>query len=471
MGTHIDTENAKILRRSFDYLRITLRDASDNSIIERLYMADIISCILSLRSVDTDPANAELQVSTIEIKIAYDSITERYFDLDSLRSKRIAICYDAGYTDDRVQRVFYMNPEDGIDISNSILTINGSDCTRFIEGEDTGRYIATAGSWTPGAENYYSYMLKGAYDVINRANRGSIQYSGTTPGSAGAALMERKSFRKNIAILANAFRGSNPSNPTAKRFIYRDAGMTDSTGMKPRPQAIWANDALSGTDVYELDYNNLSDVKFEYAPAIAEIRYDNPRVTDNTGTFIQIGELDCVTDERHLYTTEDPCTVLYVAPEGVSPNTPEVLRHAIVGMSPWAFDVKDWFTGKGIVWAFVIKSLYPGSGETDTVISTAYTEGRVVEMEPVKGVRTSSGNGPFYYAYTAGLTDCGLAMPKWINFKWRGNPFMNPRDFILLTEKDRTRSYYEIDSLTIEHVDGGCVSQVRAIYKMPYTEA
>jgi hypothetical protein len=125
-------------------------------------------------------------------------------------------------------------------------------------------------------------------------------------------------------------------------------------------------------------------------------------------------------------------------------------------------------------WPVVMSYL---SDPPDRHIDTGLTYGDTIDFNPIYGFRCFdyscksdwSASFPKYYEYITNTiklcygTNPGLKHPTWINFTWRGHPGMQPRDIIKFTEKDGSQNYYEIDSLTLDHENGGLTSTVKAM--------
>ena len=491
MAYNFETENAKTLRYAPDFVNITIKVG--NETIMTLNKEDLISCVLSLKSVETKLDNPELQASTLELEAYWPGDDE---DIAKFRGKNTIIEYQCGYVDGEKskKRTFYAAfDEDGLKLRNHTLKISATDGVGTITGQN--EYTVTRSDWggTIGNrswvyvsnifEKYLKHIcnkLSADGQTIFSDNTGCPGYSdwakcycdygGALYGGELHMLIENKSYRKTVAQFCNIFRGSDLTNPDAyaKRFVFRDAGI---------PVAGWCRsgigDFAGGTKdnilLWDINYNDVSEFAVTYGNPIKTVSIINPR----------LGVLDETRSIRSDYVYKTRGAVFIKTEDYIS---------RIDGYGGAGVASVDLLDGKTIKVTFeelanVSKycdvsyyALYKVDGGRTVTVHSSHAEGDSIRLEELCGLAqldmyqpsSPAQLKPIQTALEHTLNDCGLANPRWIEFTWRGNPNMQPRDTILFTEKDGTQNYYEIDNLTLEHVDGGLISKVKAIYKYPY---
>lgn len=502
MANHyFSTENAQTLRYAPDYLHIVVKVGSTT--IMTFDKEDIISCVLTLRGVETKVDNPELQASTIDIEAYWPGSDS---DIRSLRGKETVITYSAGYVngDKSRTRTFYATfDEDGLKLENHVLTIKGTDGVGFCTGQVQEKLYFANTSTTRGAYTHYQFstvMNKLMNDVVPRLHAAGTnvyistgcpdwysrteQNSNTALDASRYLYIENKSYRKIIAQMMNFFRGCAPGTTDAyksamcKRFVFRDAGI---------PVAAWADDAVSGwrtsnsnqaMKTWNIAYDDVSDFKVDYGNPIKRIQFDYTSLSiDQNETTQQLEiETNNVAKIEHF---EDPAVYIGYNAQGS-------------GSGSYSYSY-TWLDAKSLKWAatgtgnyhvtitlrlrFIRKSYRSNAAPPCWAITTGLSNGDTITLDPIYGQKVLFDQleqvvgevHPFSDAMIQSIIDCGIKQPTWINFTWRGNPDMMPRDMIIFTEKDGTRNYYEIDNLTLEHKDGGMISKVKAIYKRPYT--
>jgi hypothetical protein len=492
MAYDFATENAKTLRYAPDYVNITIKVG--NETIMTLNKEDLISCVLSLRGVETKLDNPELQASTLEFEAYWPGSDE---DITRFRGKNTIIEYQCGYVDGEKskKRTFYAAfDEDGLTLRNHTLKISATDGVGAITGQNENvvtkaRYQRVDDRWGTYMCDIYEPYLKhicnklsadgstifqdntgcpGGYDV-----EAYCDYGGNPGGGEIYTLIDNKSYRKTVAQFCNIFRGSDLANPDpyTERFVFRDAGIPVAGWCRGGIGNFAASDARRRDNIltWNLNYNDVSDFAATYGNPIKTVTIGNPRLGVTKATKKIEGVYFYKTAGSLFLKTED-----YIA--GIS---------GYYGQYVESVDVLD---GKTIKVTFravssenetyggvIYYPLYKVDASRSVSAHSHHTEGDVIRLEEFCGLSildiyepTVTTLEPIKNALHHTLNDCGLANPKWIEFTWRGHPNMQPRDILLFTEKDGSQNYYEIDNLTLEHVDGGLISKVKAIYKYPY---
>lgn len=305
---------------------------------------------------------------------------------------------------------------------------------------------------------------------------------------------KEQSRRVKIARIMNIMRGTAPEDTGAtkaiyKRYVFRDAGSpmriwTDRENETPslsrayRPFTKHRNQNYSNNinndswtnGTWTIGYSEVADLKREYGAAIKTIKVNNPGVM--RGLEIQV-QSDLRGNMSTIVTWDTPGFYrAYSTSFSVSSSMITVTQ-----LSPTSLVLKTGsISGTGTITFAIVPVLenYP-AGDPDTLkIDTELSYGDTVEFDAGDWLSAVYGYLPNWTtavnsAYIGscigkGAVYLGLRQPQWITFKWRGHPAMQPRDMLCFTEKDGTRKLYEIESLTLDHEDGGLTSTVKAMF-------
>lgn len=493
---------------------------------------NLISCRMDLRGVSTRFDNPTLEASNIEV-VAYfpngigeGNINPNGINIRDLSGKQFVIRYQCGYynspTDSNLSqfRYFFCDAnEDNFIYKNNLLTIRGTDRVGLISQSTTGDLYEAIGGVTYDDKSY-----EAVHELIGKPlktlltpffadyssyynNRLSDDYPGmphifSLYNAYGyrpdMSFHEPAEYKRQIANYMNIFRGSDPANPdpVAKRFVFRDAGI---------PGAGWCDTAVSHwvrsssfssmptMTTWELGYSDVADLEEKYGNNIQLVTMDNPFIRLNEGW--RSDEIELTNNTTTIITLSEPATYGGWTTTSSSGSIPITVTGRSI--SPYAIELTATssstvgITCKGYMYGSQIQDIYI-SGESAPNISISTDKyGQNIEMPKMTSLRDINGyycdwqytryadiishwqpiSGVNLYerALRCTLNDCGVKSPKWITFKWRGHPDMQPRDMIIFTEKNGDKNYYEIDNLTLEHKDGGLISTVEAIYKCPYT--
>ena len=523
-----DTENAKLMRAA---AKVGIRVYVGTTLVLDFDNSNLISVSLALRGVETKIDNPTLQASEIEIQAYY---TGDLATLLQFRGKTTRIQYKSSYgstlwTNDVSSqyvgvRVFYTSFDtDHISLKDNILTIKGTDFTGTLTKETWSlQYLVPSwSSYTYSGTSYYKLedMWSSYLNFLFPTSRMPSLVPNPYPGNFYIKkdqndyvypwVAPRKSWRKRIAQIINAFRGS-ASDIIIPRAVYVDAGCpyfrwfnlpvetgrpsAIETGTTSRVSNLVSYNISNGkynnvwfNDIWNIDYANVADFEIEYGNAISKIYVDTPYVRKRSLTqtiTMQPNMSDIVTLEN-----EGIFRRITVTASGTGSTIPSTF--SLTQLDEKTAVVKcGSFSGTcyGTIYYDTWDAIYNRSGATtipDLEVATSYTDGDEVTLEQLPFLRVINGkfvpsNSSYYTqadynvyyhmrAILRAVEDCNVAQPRWIKFKWRGHPGMQPRDIILFTEKDGTKNYYEVDYLTLEHKDGGLVSEVKAMYKMPYS--
>ena len=303
-----------------------------------------------------------------------------------------------------------------------------------------------------------------------------------------------QSRRKKIARIMNILRGTKPDDTDSgkamyKQYIFRDAGSpmriwrdrsdeVPSLSRAYRPFTKHRNQNYSNNinndswvnGTWTIGYDEVADLKTEYGAAIKSIKVDNPGAARG---FDIIVENDLHGNMSDIVTWDKPGVYMsYSTSFSVSSSMITVTQ-----LSPTSLVLKTGsISGTGtITFRIVPLSTNYASGDPDYMtINTGLSYGDTVEFDAGYWLSAVTGYLPDWTTAVNSIylensikkaaIYLGLRQPKWITFKWRGHPAMQPRDISCFTEKDGTRNIYEIESLTLDHEDGGLTSTVKAIY-------
>lgn len=457
--------------------------------------------------------------TVIQYKCAYDDGYYDFWDEDNTRQQYVGI------------RAFYATfDEDGLQIENDhLIRIKGTDNIGTVSGDGSWalNFSCPVSSHTMGNNNYYYLaelmewhmnIIRGSAltdqrliafysDVygpsgymLNNVRESSSSYR-TAPYYYYSNYLPSKSQRKRIAEWVNIFRGIKTQNPNAthqilKRLVFRDAGSpflfwtrnavhpyttsrfqlySVNSPSNSRYYDIWLN------DVWNISYSEVSDLKMEYGNTVNKLIIDNPFVK-----YVQVSETyDAVPDSSTVIHRENVSQYRTYATSGWGSVTRPTISIQTLDEKSFVLKVGD-FDNTGISPKITItfyEAVYAYANNATKIPDFELTTGLagdIITLDPLYTLRHiaiysgSTATTPSYEmdyikeAYNRVLNDNNLKQPRWITFTWRGHPGMHPRDIILFTEKNGTQNYYEVDSLTLEHKDGGLVSTVKAIYKYQY---
>lgn len=377
----------------------------------------LISCTLNLRGVETQVEDPELQLSEIEIK-AYEN--EDLTDVIGRMTAGAPIWYQAGYPSDMSElRYFYLNQP--LDYKDNVLTIRGYDASYQLEGQYEGLYITS----NLGTVRYdYVGILD---DIIVDAGieYGYDEAPEYREGMAdnGGLFIPNESKRKIIANACNVYRLDDFC------ITYVDAG---------RPM-FYSRPITTTWDIYA---NQVANFKAEIELDVTTIKAVLKSAKYNTA-YEDIQQIDVVSGQSYFINTGDPY-YSFTTTSGT-----------ITQLSP--------FTAK----------------LTATTTTTATVRGQKINIS------TITANDPYTTTnnktgITVDLEDNPLMVSYWgqdtrngidkmldrsnirYSFTYRGNPHIQPRDNIIFHYANNTTEQMTVESLTLEHQNGGFVSDIVA---------
>lgn len=418
---------------------------------------NLLSVNLDLRSVGTE-MGGELEVSSIEIQ-AYE--TNDYIDVIGRIPQGAPIWYYAGYDEDySTKRVFYKS--EPVTWENNVLTVKGQDASMFLENEETAAsYISTTYAQVP------TQIVKRVKDALD----GTVTYTetGTAPVGAGSTstdlFFDNQAPRTIISELTGLFRDSDHL-----RITYVDAGIPT---------------------LYIGDSNNRNWTI--YADEIADLSFD---IEANINTIE--GNIKTVSVASSKSSTQ--CEAKAGGSYFVELDSPYVPNSITVSPTPTSYSVLSPTTVK-IVAAATTTYTISGYAITTTVSSSddpySVTNGE-------KGITYSFEDETLSFTNEDGsLTKLAMAYILdrsniLYTFNYRGNPHIQPRDTLNVqiakwgnvqslvnglypandlypdsdvypdatykTKWTITKEWVTmtVDSVTLDHNDGGLVSQIVA---------
>lgn len=437
-------ENTAELKRHTMTVSGTTASASITSNIGRINLVKItvgdswwfnndtlISCTLDLRSVDTKIQDPELQISSLEI-VGYEP--NDILSKVSMIGEDSPVYYTCGYPGDMSPvRKFYLS--EPISWEDKKITIKAEDATRFLTEDYAGAFIGNpiAAQEECGIKRY----IDGLHNMLNSKNitheySNIYNYGDYLYGEC--MLFDRRPIREHIARAVNLFKfpserlgdGNHPC------FInYVDAGI-------PR---LWTGKDTTHYTVIE-DIGNLetsTDRKVKTIKMnINWYQADSSRSIQTMGSSgTQIIEFS----EPYWSFSVSSGTITKLSPYSVKVRATGNIT--ISGRKLYSFDSNDFYT------PWIENSL---TGGVDTI-----------ELETFTGMAAglSPGDSSYYTFWEGALQQLLSRGLKIYKFKWRGNPKLQPRDYIKVNING---SYVNmtIDTMTLEHADGGLVSEIVA---------
>lgn len=439
--TEADTNTTKTLTIPASDKRIIITSVVIGD-IWRFDNSNLVECSGVLRGVETKVENPELQMSEIEIK-AYmpNDITT---DIGSIGTDH-PILYTAGYPGDMSPvRKFYMSEQ--IEWENGVITIKGTDATRFLDDEFEGEILGHNSDRSNGINLYINAIddiLTDSgidHEFINEYAQYDKYYSDSPP-----LLIKKQSKRKVIAQAVNWLRADTSwydDMPTDEIYLnYVDAGIPKlATGKL--------------TQVKEI--NGISKPSIQIEPYITQIACTmlHVQVSDSYETIekVNIGANGSVIKE-----VSDPYYD-FSASSGLAYR-----------FSPYKYVFKNATSA-----TISGKRIYE-SDKTDTLSFSPWIENRVTDKSGIR-VTLDDYNDWFVLYFSTGPSsgyandlrrDSMWAMFNRSNilygFEYRGDPRLQPRDYIKAdVDGSETLVDMTIDSIEFSHESGGYKQKITA---------
>lgn len=510
-------ENTKLLRQAPN---IGIRVIVGTSVIMTFDKTNLISVKVSLRGPETKVQDPDFPASDIEIEAYYPGDTS---DFLQYMGRETAIQYKCSYqsnvwANDVSQQVgvraFYTCFDtDTLQISEHIVKIKATDAIGALQDTGSDWVLKLDDDWSTtqhsisGTSYYWIKLADMISSYTGNWGISNVYSVGTQPQAWVKTWFRHNGIlrfpqlkRKKLATMMNIFRGTSPASTSAnapiyKRFVFRDAGapmriwfekLIDTSDTNYTTFKMWRwynlsskiyNDAWT-SPIWNISYSEVADLKYEYGTPIKKIDIDNPYVY--RGFLTAKTDIPLQSKAAMFIDFDDTVDVVSARATMTSGNAPTLTLYQV---SPTRALLKTTaFTGEGTVTIQYneVLTFYEDSTTTDTAdlsYDTGLSAGDTVSVGPIYGFRVlgDSYSNDWNTHFTTNLLyirscigntygyNAGLKRPTWINFKWRGHPGMQPRDIIKFTEKDGTKNYYEVDSLTLDHENGGLTSTVKAM--------
>lgn len=385
----------------------------------------LVSCNLELRGVETKVNNPTLQMSEIEIQ-AYEP--NDYTRIIGSFTENAPIWYTAGYQGDMSPiRQFYLS--DTIQYDNKVLTIHGQDSTKFLDNEYAGKLL------TSDALNGYVEAIHTMLNNEGIAHEYDNRWNDGLHGTNTNMFIWNKPKRDVIAEAVNMFSfehtGTAEGSETVPiRLRYVDAG-------RPR---LYTPMEINRRNVYEIPGTYKLDATIESNLAIAEAYI----YAVSVGTArVSLGEQSIA--GTAIFETSEPYTGLITS------------KGTVTQISPFKYSLTA--TGSATVSGYPV-SFY------DTSIGAIYSPYTVANSEEGSklslgeldgfniGLVTESGTDLLGEELVANLLNRSNLL---YTFTWRGDPFLQPGDYIRVNGMDMT-----IESVSLTHEGGGLSSKITA---------
>lgn len=417
------------------YGSITIDEWTPNKrvVIDRIVYGDcrmwsndsLISCSLNLRSVETKAQEPSLQMSEIKVEVYEPNDLTNFI---GRIPENTPIWYMAGYPGDMSEvRRFYIS--EAVQQEGHVLSFSGYDATKFLE-DDYSVYIGESG----GLHNYVT-----AIDVlltkagINHKLVDTWNDEAHTQG-AGQFLWDKRSKRVMIATLVNHLRTAittdgdtevAPGYEVPAYLMYVDAGIPTLTTKRDTENVYEINDTTLFQDEIERESRYqlygfgkiIESTVWEDVESI-ELESGSSVIKSVSEPYIQLRA------SNGVLTQLDPFTYT-ISGIGTSNITG---RRLYPQDTYWNYEGLDWLntellTAGDMYWnaSAQMDSGSKFSVKIDVVSKLAYRSNKLH------------------------------------TFTWRGDPHLQPRDYIRVNGKDMT-----IDTITLDHVDGGLTSTITA---------
>ena len=464
--------------------------------------SSLVSCLLTLRGVETKGDNPELQMSEVEIK---GIVPETDLANIAAMNENSPIWYAAGYRDEVTPvRRFYLS--EGITTENIVATVKGYDATKFLEAEHHGVVSSYENHFNKG--DYMRQMARRCYGILGRgliydhsaefARTPSNDIRGAESSDTEIRYMSVDNVARRSVVAAHCNLMHSPSgglDSTGVYCDYVDAGLpTWRAGTSPIGQT------QDGAE-WSLNQGEVADFTEEIEVGISEISADvswPKRETDTKGKlkYTSFYAETVSQGEAKPIETEEPYTGHkfkgYDKVEKQNEDGSKQWIHSKIGnlirvnghyypdtekfgRSAFDYIIKGVQTAKqrlvGVRNIMTHPSRLSGlpSGATYDNGTITYVTGRKGEavqfpdvfratLEQASSVSSGSASGTksMWGLFLKQIGDRSNIVYK---FTYRGNPRMQPRDIIHMTIGNEVVDM-TIDNLTLEHAEGGLVSQI-----------
>lgn len=403
--------------------------------------SNLISCDVQLRGVETTCDNPSLQMSEIEIK-GYEpnDIT----DVISQLGENYPIWYTSGYLGDMSEiRRFYLDGQ--ISWIDKVITIRGVDATKFLDKEFAGTYLGNTSAIMTGGLN----QLFSTYNSMIASAGVDAEYTNELLNEAyfnnrcDAIYLPKKSIRELIAQASNLFKLDETATDSGfnMQFNYVDAGRPKLTISKRIADAVETID-------------NIGELEITSEPQIKEIRINAPLTFVNASASIKTDTIQGTVfeelSEPYYSFTASAGTITRLSPTTYKLKSTTQRSITVSGRKITLYDPTD--DGSKTPFIYLRRDEH----------REALANGRTIELNDFYGFEgiwdTSETVTEQLWAI---CNQMAAVSPITYKFKWRGNPHLQPRDHINVIINGSAVKM-TIDTMTLEHENGGLVSQITA---------
>lgn len=407
--------------------------------------AELVSCNVDLRAVETAVDNPTLQASELEITAYFPN---DYSDILSELMEDAPMWYTAGYFGDMSPiRKFYL--AEPIELENNLIRLYGQDATKYLDAEYSGSITGALSSWHP----------LGLVDTVLTERGGLVPFA------------DRVSTMLTNAGIAHDYE----NNATAAEYSRGEGQLL--ANMPKRDIISQAVNLLN----FEVDFNGeMFPVRFEYVDAgIPKLTINGTKVPYEIPTEV---DLKRVTESRIKSVTGNTYSVSVaksaeIATEEVSGAIIKDLSEPYWSVTAAAGTIKSLgayrykLTGSGsikvsgrAVRLFDNMSSIGSSADYTPYKLPRYTEydGITVTLDDINGLHSilgdaTSGSSPGHNCMEEIAEQLVARSNVTYEFTWRGDPRIQPRDWVVVNGIDMT-----IETISLDHEEGGLTSTITA---------
>lgn len=424
--------------------------------------SNLISVSLDLHGVNTE-IGGELEVSSIEIR-AYEATD--YTDVIGSLRVGSPIWYTAGYDGDMSPtRTFYLS--EPISWQDNVLTVKGQDATMFLENQETpGHYEY---SYILPDNLIHARMDEALAGIDYREiwdNDEYIEYVDPPP----PVYIPAAAPRSIIATYCNIFRGKY------LHLMYVDAGIP----------TLYAGPVENNKTVYADEISDLDALAEQNTNRVGANIFTNYLVWNDT-----IETVDATAGKTYFVDLDPPCSTddngVQISPTPTSWSRLSPTRMKFKAAATTTYTISGW----------QVPQNFDGSDDPYTVSSPAAGKDYIFDMDMPAFMGVTDDEGEVSLTKIA-LPDILSRSNVLYEFLYRGDPGMQPRDVLdveiatwqetevlvegLFPAMDlypaldlypygvykpgrRPVKKWEtmtVDTVTLEHSEGGLVSRVRA---------
>lgn len=388
--------------------------------------SELVECTLNLRGVETTVDNPTLQTSEIEIEAYAPNLPD---DAIMQILEDSPIYYTSGYPGDMSPiRRFYLSGD--IEYNESVIKLSGEDSTKFLEGEYPGKYI---GGTSANASSMHDYFLA-IQDIITGAG---IDVEVTDTWADGyqsipcmASFLDDRSKREHIAQAVNIYSFDSTfvgGTPYDAYINYVDAGIPKLWTYKR--ESIYDIDAVAEhSKKYEPRINRLEMSMFGLwvgaSQEVETVQANGARIRN-------------VSDPYYSFTTS---------------------KGTVSKITPYTYKIKN--SGTAVVSGrpIVFEDWNDTSVPNNPVVAEREGRGVTVTLDELHGFPIISDSAGQTYLAGIGMLGTIIERSRVLHtFTWRGDPKLQPRDYIRVDGIEMT-----IDTVTLEHSEGGLKSTITA---------